>query len=75
MKFQRCQRCQLCTMLGLLTPKSCYVRSAGQSYDDYVDSEPKILEVCPTCYDTPPGAISENVKHRRLPDAEYNQKS
>lgn len=65
MKFQRCQ---LCNMLGLLSPKSCIVRDAsGQGYEEFT----KTLWVCPTCYDTPAGVISENVKHRRLPDAEY----
>lgn len=64
-------RCQVCGFMGFLFVKplvggDCCDAISGET----ADSVP-ILAMCVTCYGTPAGCVSENVKHQRLPEEEY----
>lgn len=64
-------RCQNCGMAGLLRDKPMMPeRDALDSGDSTLEKLP-ILAVCVTCFNTPMGCVSENVKHKRLPEQEY----
>ena len=69
-------KCEMCGMKGVLVSKAVVLPTkgddvAGDKFDPDSPAELPILKVCQTCANTPPGCVSENVSHKRLPKEEY----
>jgi len=59
-RFGRCSQCEFKAVLFCKPVPA--VNTLGPQ--DVVD-EPVIKELCPTCFDTPPGTQSMNQRHRK----------
>jgi hypothetical protein len=75
MKFLTCGitgECENCKFEALL-----YVKSMIRPLDVSSIVEPEdplilpTMKVCPTCFETPAGCVSENLRHERLDEKEY----
>jgi hypothetical protein len=63
-------KCDNCGFTGLVTRRPFVLHS--DALDGKFDvTNPPVRTVCVTCHYTPDGAMSENVRHRRLPEGEY----
>jgi len=66
--------CENCGFKALLYVQAMMIRPSELDIlpdDDNMGKPLPNLNVCPTCYETPAGIVSENLRHKRLPDEEY----
>lgn len=68
-------KCQVCTFKGLLLYKQTIPRIdiSQMTYDAGAEAKERVQHLCITCFETPIGCVSENARHKRLPEAEYDR--
>lgn len=65
--------CDNCKMRGILFRKAFVqpMTSFELPAESDLSAELPILDLCITCFETPQGIVSDNLKHQRLPEDEY----
>lgn len=65
----KCGSCDNCGMRGILFRK--VIIKPNEVGEAPTLEDLPVLDVCITCFETPTGVKSENLRHERLPEAEY----